>query len=344
METVGEFFKGKRVLVTGGAGFIGTHLCRRLHGLGAGVLAVDTNPGRGNPWPAYKLDVTTIQHLKAEIRQSDSQVVFHLAAKTEVGRSLVEPWETLWTNWGGTLNVLESCRVAKDKGWGLRAVVVASSDKAYGPVQSPFFERDQLLPSPDPYGNGKRAADDLSHDYARTFDLPLRVLRCCNTFGPGQRNETTLVTAAVLASLRGGRPQVHEGACLREWLYVEDAVEAYLLAAVDAASGPPPAAKLQGGYAFNVGGGARFSPVEVVSRVLRACERDVTAYDVVPRDNRPADYDQAVSSAKFRDRFPDWNPTPFWPALLLTLGWYKANLSTFGEAAARIDEKTKGVV
>lgn len=317
-----DFWAGKRCLVTGGVGFVGGHVCRALRAAGAAVHSFDRNntAEERSEWPGDVTDAAAVRRVFSRVHP---QIVFHLAARTEVGASFADPELTYRTNVLGTLNVLEACRV-----WKISAVVLASTDKAYGwrpPHELPFRETEPLRSSRDPYGNSKRLADELGHDYARTFGLPLRVLRPCNTYGPGQRNGTTLVTAAAQAVLRGGKPKVHRGQAnaLREWLYVEDAAGAYLLAAEDAwenhvhGYGP-------GGHSWNVGSGC----VETVGRtagfVLEALGCDSDGWEAVadPPGTPPA-ADQWVDSSAFRTRFPAWLPTPLGPGLAKTVDWYE---------------------
>lgn len=295
------YFEGKRVLVTGGAGFIGSHLCRRLTELGAEVKSFDVaKAGTADVRRFGAVHFTMFQH---------PDIVFHLAAQTEVLRSYTDPMETYSTNVTGTLNVLEACRLAK-----VETVVIASSDKAFGWHREPCREDSPLLANADPYSSSKRLADELTREYVRLFDLPAVVVRCCNVYGPGQRNKTTLITGTVDRILNGFRPVVHagHGGASREWLYVDDAVEAYLLLASSPESR---------GKAWNVGSGERRTVARVVGEIQRLLGQQ-DDYEEEPTAGHPAS-DQGVDAARFRAAFPEWEPLRFEHGLRLTVEWYK---------------------
>lgn len=247
-----EQYKDKRCVITGGAGFIGSALRKRLLGLGAHAWCLDIRDG-------YVIDVRDIRRLSEQFNSWKPDYVFHLAALTEVEQSYKFPREYYSTNVDGTLNILEMCRL-----YSVKQLVVASSDKAYGERPEytlPYREDDNLLPSLDPYGNSKRILDELCSDYRRIFNLPVRVLRSANTYGPGQRNETTLITNTILRLIKGQNAVAHSGSMLkeREWLYIDDAVNAYLTAGIT---------DMNLGGAWNIGSGYQHTPIQVIKTIM----------------------------------------------------------------------------
>ncbi len=179
--------------------------------------------------------------------------MFHLAAQTLVGTANHAPRSTFETNVRGTWMVLEACRAH-----GTRSVVVASSDKAYGrQAELPYRETQPLGPT-FPYDVSKAAADLIARSYWHTFGLPVAVTRFANLYGGGDTNRSRLVPEAVGAALAGRAPVIRsDGSPERDFLYVEDAVAAYVAiwrAVLDGQGG---------GEAFNAGGGA---PHRVVRR------------------------------------------------------------------------------
>jgi nucleoside-diphosphate-sugar epimerase len=246
-------YKDKRCLITGGAGFIGRTLRKKLIELGAHTWCVDIKDG-------YHSDVRSIESLGIIFESSKPDYVFHLAALTEVAQSYTYPREYYNTNILGTLNVLEMCRLTES----VKRIVCASSDKAYGERSEytlPYREGDTLLPALDPYSNSKRLMDELCTDYRRMYTLPLRTLRCANTYGPGQTNETTLITNTVLRLMHGECAVAHTGSMQkeREWLYIDDAVSAYLMAGV---------CDINCWSVWNVGSGYRATPVEIIKKIM----------------------------------------------------------------------------
>ncbi len=321
-----DFYKGKRVLVTGGNGFIGGALATKLKEIGAEVMILDTDlpPGsRRKELPFVGVcDKSLVHYVFASFQP---EVVFHLAAQTEVAKSHFLPYETYVTNFFGTLKVLEQCRLQPPQN-----LVVASTDKAYGPVDAahlPYTESQRLALAGDCYAGSKRCMDDLCHDYARLFGLNLTLLRSANTYGPGQRNQTTLITSAILSILKGQKPKVHKQSKnhLREWLYIDDAVRAYLWAGqhdntVHWSSNVPYTA---GDYSYNVGSGQVF-PVSLVVELICEQLHWNKGVELVALET-PQIGDQYLNSNKFISHYGTWFPFTLRDGLTMTIEWYKNN-------------------
>lgn len=308
-----EFFKDKRCLVTGHKGFVGTALCTKLRQHGANVHGIDQKSG---------CDILKKDSVYDEVLMFRPDMVFHLAAKTEVRASFTSPHETYQTNVLGTLNVLEACRVSRTP------LIVASTDKVYGssiiPGPNVCDETQFLYHNADLYAVSKRAADELCQDYARLYDMPIRILRCANIYGPGQRNETTLITSTITRLLNDDLPIVYKSSAdtVREWLYIDDAVAAYLLLARDVVkhkyvlNSPP---------IFNVGSGERATVLETVKEILVMNGISTNEYTIREND-KPQIGDQGLNSTKFRTRFPDFSFVPLIEGLRRTIAWHKENM------------------
>jgi nucleoside-diphosphate-sugar epimerase len=239
-----------RALVTGAAGFIGSHLCRRLVADGHEVLGLDDlSEGTLD----NLADVPDAAFLEADLRDEQSviraadgvDVIFHQGAKRSVPRSLAEPFLTTDVNVRGTLNVLEAARAS-----GAR-VVYASSSSVYGD-QTSFPQHEGLYPRPkSPYAAGKLAGEALAGAYTASLGIPTVGLRYFNVYGPGQdpaSEYAAVVPRFIVACLTGGRPVIHgDGEQSRDFTYIDDVVAANLRAA-----GATEAAH---GRSFNVGGG-----------------------------------------------------------------------------------------
>lgn len=303
-----DFYTNRRVLVTGGSGFVGRHLVAALRQRGAIVLNLDRNSNQDHEY----CDLRERFGVPMLFRRRKPQVVFHLAAQTEVLWSMKEPMTTYEINVHGTLKILDACREHA-----VQSVVVASTDKVYGHTTGPVREDDMgLQPVDDPYSSSKRLADQLCHDYAHIYGLPVKVVRCANIYGPGQRNGTTLITAAVNRLQQGLTPVVYQGQelAVREWLYVEDAVRAYL--ELGARSEPQP-------LAWNVGSGEQLTVADVVVRIMRWWKHDGD-YEIRPAPaGRPSSL--RLDSSRFRTYFPGRSPVSFDDGLNRTLTWYRNN-------------------
>jgi CDP-glucose 4,6-dehydratase len=192
--------------------------------------------------------------------------VFHLAAQTQVGDALRDPLTTWETNIRGTYLLLEAVRRHDPA----TRVVVASSDKAYGSHDELPYREDFALQPSYPYDVSKAATDMIARSYAATYELPVAVTRLANVYGPGDVNWGRLIPDTARALLRGERPVIRsDGSPERDYIYAEDAADAYL-AVADSLADPA-----HHGRAWNAGSGEPRSVMEVVTRLIEISGRDV---------------------------------------------------------------------
>jgi CDP-glucose 4,6-dehydratase len=192
--------------------------------------------------------------------------VFHLAAQTQVGDALRDPLTTWETNIRGTYLLLETVRRHDPA----TRVVVASSDKAYGSHDELPYREDFALQPSYPYDVSKAATDMIARSYATTYELPVAVTRLANVYGPGDVNWGRLIPDTARALLRGERPVIRsDGTPERDYIYVEDAADAYL-AVADSLADPA-----HHGRAWNAGSGEPRSVLKVVTRLIEISGRDV---------------------------------------------------------------------
>jgi CDP-glucose 4,6-dehydratase len=257
------------VLVTGGTGLLGGWLVRRLAAHGAAVVCLvrDWVPRAELlrlPLPAAVIlvrgDVEDREVLERALGEYEIATVFHLAAQTIVQIANRNPISTFATNIGGTWALLEACRRSPT----VKEVVLASSDKAYGEHERLPYDEDAALQGRYPYDVSKSCADLLGQSYAATYRLPVVITRCGNFFGGGDLNFNRVVPGTIRSVLYGERPVVRsDGTLVRDYLYVEDAAEAYLLLAETLAEQPALA-----GQAFNFSNEEALAVSEVVRRIL----------------------------------------------------------------------------
>lgn len=261
-------WRERSVFVTGAYGLLGSRLVKALLERGARVTVLKRDAvaasalvleGTERLVNVVRGDVIDAPVLERALGEYEVDTVFHLAAQTIVRVANRSPLSTFEANIRGSWNVLEACRQA-----GVARVVLASSDKAYGSQDAlPYREASPLTPV-HPYDVSKAAADMLARCYWHTFGLPVAVTRCANLYGGGDFNLSRLIPEAVVAAIDERRPVIRsDGSPERDFLYVEDAVAAYM-AICDLLDDGRAA-----GEAFNAGSGRPRSVLEVVELVCR---------------------------------------------------------------------------
>jgi CDP-glucose 4,6-dehydratase len=274
-----EFWRHRKVLVTGATGLLGSWLTRALVEAGADVtcLVRDTVPGshlvlsgtirRVNIVQGGLEDYFTV--LRA-VNEYEVEAVFHLGAQTIVGTASRSALSTFESNIKGTWNVLEACRICSKL---VKCLVVASSDKAYGShVKLPYTEETPLR-GRFPYDVSKSCADLLALSYFETHRLPVGITRCGNLYGEGDLNFSRIVPGTIRSALLGQRPIIRsDGKYVRDYFYVQDAVEACLHLAERLLQ-----AEFHG-EAFNFGNEMPVTVLELVKLILEV----VDAQDLEP--------------------------------------------------------------
>jgi CDP-glucose 4,6-dehydratase len=317
---------GRSVLVTGADGLLGSWLVRALLERGARVVAVRRDEpaetglallGLADRVDTVRGDICADGLIARALNEYEVDSVFHLAAQTLVGTANRAPTSTFETNIRGTWLLLEACRLH-----GAERVVVASSDKAYGPhAELPYRESFALQPV-YPYDVSKAATDLIARSYWHTFELPVAVTRFANLYGGGDTNRSRLIPEAVCAALAGRAPVVRsDGSPERDFLYVEDAVEAYL--AISDALGGEGAA----GEAFNAGGGRPHRVGDVVELVCRLAGGSV-APDVRGAGVPAGEIDRQWIDHSKLSELTGWEPrVGLEEGLGRTIDWYREHAS-----------------
>lgn len=265
-----SFWRDRRVLVTGATGLLGGHLVEALLARASEVVCLvrDWEPrarvieeGWIDRVSQVRGELEDLAVLERAVNEHEIETVFHLGAQTIVGTAARSPLSTFESNVRGTWNVLEACRRA---GKLVGRVVVASSDKAYGEHASLPYTEATPLEGKFPYDASKAAADLVATSYFHTYALPVTIARCGNLFGPGDLNWSRLVPGTIRSALRGESPVIRsDGTLIRDWLFVGDAVDAYLALAERAPE------KGIAGEAFNFGAERPLSVLELALMILR---------------------------------------------------------------------------
>jgi CDP-glucose 4,6-dehydratase len=304
--------RGRSVLVTGGQGFVGSWLVERLLEEGARVVVLRRDApvlarfsleGLEDRCEVALGDLVSYTDSLRTLQEYSVEVVFHLAAQTLVGTARHSPLSTWESNIRGTYNLLEACRAVVAFGQPLRAVVVASSDKAYGTNHQLPYREDFPLNARYPYDVSKACTDLVARSYASTYHLPVAVTRLANVYGGGDLNVSRIVPDTARALVAGERPVLRsDGSPERDYLYVADAVDAYL--AVRRSLERPE----MWGRAWNVGAGEPIRVIDLVRLMISISGKEIEP-DIQGAGVPAGEIDrQYLDSSAIREEL-GWQPT-----------------------------------
>jgi CDP-glucose 4,6-dehydratase len=321
-----SFWLDRPVFVSGCAGFLGSWLTSALVDAGANVVGLvrDRVPfsllrrsGYLDRITVIRGDVTDYELVERVLNEYEIDAVFHLAAQTIVPIANRAPLSTFETNVKGTWTVLEAARRSPT----VTRIAVASSDKAYGEHEIlPYVENAPLLGC-HPYDVSKACADLIARTYSATYGLPVVVTRCANLYGGGDLNWNRIVPGTVRRLIRGERPIIRsDGTLQRDYLYVQDAVHAYMTLAEHLDEDEVR------GQAFNFGMDKPTSVLEMVRAIIAVSDHPDLEPEVLgdAPNEIPAQY---MDSSKAH-RLLDWAPRySLEEGLRETFGWYREFLS-----------------
>ena len=318
-----DFWQGRRVFVTGATGMVGAWLVKALLAQDAYVVALvrDADPQselyRSGDIQRVSVVSGALEDfwtLERAVNEHETDTVFHLAAQPLVGMAQRFPLATFEANIRGTYHLLEACRLHRGL---VQGVVIASSDKAYGDEPNLPYTEEMPLQGRHPYEVSKSCADLIAQAYHHTYGLPVAIARCGNVYGGGDLNWSRLVPGAIRACLRR-QPLVirSDGTYVRDYIYVKDAVWAYMRLAECLQD------ERVRGEAFNFSMESPMTVLEMVATIqkLMGCE------DIPPIIQNQAVGEirsQYLSAAKARRRL-GWRPRyTLEEGLQETIRWYR---------------------
>lgn len=317
------YWQERNVFITGANGFLGSWLARALVERGARVVALIRDEvaqgglqlmGIEDAVTLARGDLKDFALLERLLNEYEAHTCFHLAAQAIVGAANRSPLSTFESNIRGTWHLLEACRRTSS----VRCVVVASSDKAYGRHDRLPYQEDMSLLGLYPYDASKACADILARSYFQTYDLPVSVSRCANLYGGGDLNFSRIVPDTIRAILNNRNPVIRsDGTPVRDYLYVEDAVQGYLALAEQQES-----ASLAG-EAFNFGTARPVSVLDLVNRLILLSGRTQLA-PVVQGRPLSGEIDRQFLSSDKAKRLLGWEARhSLEESLRKTLRWYE---------------------
>lgn len=316
----------KTILVTGGAGFIGSNFIYYMQGSHPDyrIVCVDSLTYAGNlitlegamkkpNFRFYKNDICDRDGIYAVFEEEKPDIVVNFAAESHVDRSIESPEIFLRTNVLGTQVLLDACRK-----YGISRYHQVSTDEVYGdlPLERPdlLFTEETPIHASSPYSASKAAADLLVLAYHRTYNLPVTVSRCSNNYGPYHFPEKLIPLMIVNCLKNKPLPVYGEGKNIRDWLYVEDHCTAIDLIIH----------KGREGEVYNVGGHNEMSNIDIVKLICRELDKSDTLITHVP-DRKGHDLRYAIDPAKIK-RELGWLPqTGFKDGIVKTVKWYLDN-------------------
>ncbi len=314
---------GRRVMVTGATGIVGSWLTRQLVDDGAHVVALvrDMDPqsellrsGTIDRLSVVNGALEDYDAVERAVVADECDTIFHLGAQTIVGSARHAPVPTLAANVQGTWHVLE---VARRHPGIVRAVVVASSDKAYGTSPVLPYTEDMPLRGEGPYDVSKSCTDLISQSFATTYGVPVAIARCGNIYGGGDLNWSRIVPGTIRSLLQGQQPVLRsDGTFLRDYLHVDDVVTAYLRLA-EALADPAMA-----GEAFNFSDESPLT-VRAIYDAICLATVGVQVEPVVLGQAQGEIHDQYLDSSKARDPLGWTTSVMLDEGLRRTAEWYR---------------------
>lgn len=318
---VSTFWNNKNVFITGGTGFLGSYLVKKLVNYGANVtiLVRDYIP-QSNIYVGEEYKKVNVVHgaledyllIERTLGEYEIDTVFHLAAQAIVGVANRNPLGTFKSNIEGTWNILETAR----KSPLIKQVIVASSDKAYGDQEKLPYDENMPLQGKHPYDVSKSCADLIAQTYYETYKLPVCITRCGNLYGGGDLNFNRIIPQSIQSILNNEAPVIRsDGSFIRDYFYIEDAVDAYINLAEKVVE------LNLGGQAFNFSNEIQLTVLELVNKILKIMGSSMKP--IILNQGSNEIIHQYLSAKKARTVL-GWSPNyTIDEGLSKTIEWYK---------------------
>lgn len=339
----------KKIVVTGGLGFIGSNLVKKLVKKNYFVIIIDKNTYSGNIENIKNLnskniklnifDINNQKKFEDVLNVYKPNAIFNLAAETHVDRSIDDPSSFIKSNISGVYSILEAFKNFRKKNKSEKNKLIhISTDEVYGDIKKNKFskETDAYKPS-SPYAASKAASDHLVNSYSRTYNLPLIISNCSNNYGPNQFPEK-LIPKLILSCLRNDNLEIYgNGKNEREWIHVEDHCDALIKILYKG--------KLKNNY--NIGSGEIFNNVQIAKLILKYFKNykkiKTKSQIIFVRDRPGHDFRYALNSNKIKKDLGWKKKYNFETGLKKTIDWYLSNKKWLSNISKKNYQKRLGL-
>jgi len=335
----------KKIVVTGGSGFIGSNLIKFLLKKKYFVINIDSLKYSANPYNTknlnknknyvfFKLDLNNKNKIVKILKKYKPEGIFNLAAETHVDRSIDNPYNFIHSNILGTYNLLESILKYKKK----IKLVHISTDEVYGDVLVGRSDEEYPYKPSSPYSSSKASSDHLVRAYIRTYKIPAIISNCCNNYGPNQFPEKLIPKLIFNIINNKPLPIYGKGKNSREWMHVQDHCEALLMIYI----------KGKIGESYNIGSGVNIKNIDIAKKLLRIVKNKSSKISEKVKikfiKDRPGhDFRYALNNKKILKKLGWKTKISLHDGLLQTFNWYINNKNFFNSVSKKLYTKRLGL-
>ena len=335
----------KKIVVTGGSGFIGSNLIKFLLKKKYFVINIDSLKYSANPYNTknlnknknyvfFKLDLNNKNKIVKILKKYKPEGIFNLAAETHVDRSIDNPYNFIHSNILGTYNLLESILKYKKK----IKLVHISTDEVYGDVLVGRSDEEYPYKPSSPYSSSKASSDHLVRAYIRTYKIPAMISNCCNNYGPNQFPEKLIPKLIFNIINNKPLPIYGKGKNSREWMHVQDHCEALLMIYI----------KGKIGESYNIGSGVNIKNIDIAKKLLRIAKKKSSKISEKVKikfiKDRPGhDFRYALNNKKILKKLGWKTKISLHDGLLQTFNWYINNKNFFNSVSKKLYTKRLGL-
>ena len=328
----------KKIIVTGGSGFIGSNLVKFLLKKNYFVINIDCLKYSANPYNTknlnknknyvfYKLDINNKNKITKILKKYKPDAIFNLAAETHVDRSIDKPYNFIHSNILGTYNLLESILAYKKK----IKLIHISTDEVYGDVVKGRSDEKSAYKPSSPYSSSKASADHLVKAYIRTYKISAVISNCCNNYGPNQFPEKLIPKLIFNIINNKSLPIYGKGMNSREWMHVQDHCEALLLIYV----------KGKIGENYNIGSGTNVKNIDIAKKLLKITKNKSTKVNkktkvIFVKDRPGHDIRYALNNKKILKNLGWKAKISLNKGLSQTFDWYLNNKIFFNSVSKKL--------